>query len=136
MKYKYLDDAGLARLSEDLEVRHPSTFTGTREAWEALPAERKVKYKIVNFIDDLNQEDLRHPNIFTGTRAQWYALENVEKKKYLLVCLTDDLQGEGWYLSNQVAEGDMNPVTSNAVYQAIPQITVSGDTLIIRQPLL
>lgn len=130
MKYKYLNDKGLERLAEDLESRHPSTFTGTREAWAALPSERKQKMKIVNFIDDLNQEDPRHPNIFTGTRAQWYALENDEKKKYLLVCLTDDLEGEGWYLVNQVIDGDMNPVTSNAVYHATPKISIQGDTLV------
>lgn len=121
-KIKYLDDAGLERLSIDLEYRHPSTFTGTREQWNALPPERKVLYKIVNFLDDLNQEDFRHPNIFTGTRAEWHALEIDEKKKYLLVCLTDDLAGEEWFLANVVEDGNMNPVTSNAVYQAIKDV--------------
>lgn len=128
-KIKYLDDAGLERLAEDLEYRHPSTFTGTKEAWAALPPERKVLYKIVNFIDDLNQEDYKHPNIFTGTRAEWYALEIDEKKKYLLVCLTDDLAGEEWFLANVVEDGNMNPVTSNAVYQAIKDM---NDLIIVK----
>ncbi len=128
-KIKYLDDAGLERLSIDLEYRHPSTFTGTREAWAALPPERKVLYKIVNFLDDLNQEDPRHPNIFTGTRAEWHALEIDEKKKYLLVCLTDDLAGEEWFLANIVEDGNMNPVTSNGVYQAIKDMQ---DLIIIK----
>lgn len=119
-KIKYLDDAGLARVAEDLEYRHPSTFTGTQMEWLALPSERKQLYKIVNFTDDdADFIGIRHPNIFTGTRAEWASVPIDEKVKYLLVCLTDDLAGIGWYLSNQVAEGDMNPVTSNAVYEAL-----------------
>lgn len=115
-KYEYLDEKGLARLAEDLEYRHPSTFTGTRADWIALPAARKELYKYVNFTDDDSEFiGLRHPTIFTGTRAEWYALSDDEKVKYDLVCLTDDLAGIGWYLSNQVMIGDMNPVTSNAV---------------------
>lgn len=119
-KIKYLDDLGLARLAEDLEFRHPSTFTGTRAAWAALPTERKELYKIVNFTDDSSDNiGLRHPTIFVGTRAEWYALPQDEKLKYVLVNLTDDLEGEGWFLSNEVIEGDMNPVTSNAVYEYV-----------------
>lgn len=114
-KKEYLDEQGLARLAEDLEYRHPSTFTGTRAAFAALPEDRKKLYKIVNFIDDDNEEDPKHPTIFTGTRTEWNNLTLDEKSKYILVCLTDDLNGDGWYLSNQVDIGDMNPVTSNAV---------------------
>jgi hypothetical protein len=115
-RYEYLDDRGLARLAEDLEYRHPSTFTGKRADWLALPAARREKYKIVNFIDDDSDFiGLRHPTIFTGTRAEWHALSNDEQSKYTLVCLIDDLAGIGWYLSNKVMLGDMNPVTSNAV---------------------
>ncbi len=115
-KKEYLDEKGLARLAEDLEVRHPSTFTGTRAEWAALPQARKDLIKIVNFTDDDDTFlGIRHPNIFTGTRAEWAALPHDEKVKYLLVCLTDDLSGIGWYLSDEVALGNMNPVTSNAV---------------------
>ena len=114
-KKYYLDENGLKRLSEDLESRHPSTFTGTRAAWSALPEDRKVLYKIVNFTDDLEYDDPNHPNVFIGTRAEWNNLTTDEKSKFILVCLTDDLQGDGWYLANIVEENNMNPVTSNAV---------------------
>lgn len=114
-KSYYLNDEGLKRLSEDLEYRHPSTFTGTRAAFAALPEDRKKLYKIVNFLDDDNEEDPKHPNIFIGTRDEWNNLTDDEKSKYIIVCLTDDLQGDGWYLANIIEEGNMNPVTSNAV---------------------
>lgn len=124
-KIEYLDEKGLARLAEDLEVRHPSTFTGTRAEWDALPQARKDLYKIVNFTDDDDTFlGIRHPNIFTGTRAEWMALSHDEKVKYLLVCLTDDLSGIGWYLSNEVVLGDMNPVTSNAVALKLTDIQI------------
>ena len=93
-KKYYLDENGLKRLSEDLESRHPSTFTGSRAAWSALPEDRKQLYKIINFIDDLEYDDPNHPNVFIGTRAEWNNLTTDEKSKFILVCLTDDLQGD------------------------------------------
>ena len=90
-KKEYLDGQGLARLAEDLEVRHPSIFTGTRAAWAALPNDRKKLYKILNFTDDVDMDDPKHPSIFVGTKDEWNNLTTDEKSKYVLVCLTDDL---------------------------------------------
>ena len=132
-KKYYLDENGLKRLSEDLESRHPSTFTGKRAAWSALPEDRKQLYKIINFTDDLNMEDPKHPTVFIGTRDEWTNLTQDEKKKYVLVYLTDDIQGDGWYIANVVEEGNMNPVTSNAVYQTIKEV---GDLVIVKNETL
>lgn len=49
---EYLDEQGLARLAEDLEVRHPSTYVGERASWDALPSTDKAKYKLVNLTDE------------------------------------------------------------------------------------
>lgn len=49
---EYLDGQGLARLAEDLEVRHPSTFFGERDVWDALSSADKEKYKVINFTDE------------------------------------------------------------------------------------
>lgn len=60
---------------------------------------------------------------FTGTRAEWDALTTAEKKEYDICNLTDDLAGGELIVSDTVTEGDMNPVTSNAVAGHIPNIT-------------
>lgn len=52
---------------------------------------------------------------FTGTRAEWDALTTAEKKEYDICNLTDDLAGGELIISDAVTEGDLNPVTSNAV---------------------
>ena len=49
---EYLDRQGLARVAEDLEVRHPSTFFGERAVWDALSSADKEKYKVINFTDE------------------------------------------------------------------------------------
>lgn len=55
---------------------------------------------------------------FTGTTAQWNALTSAEKAKYEIVNLTDDVNG-GTVVSDAVTSGDLNPVTSNAVYNVM-----------------
>lgn len=51
---------------------------------------------------------------FKGTQAQWDALSLSEKVKYSFADITDDYAGTG--VVDAVTNGDMNPVTSNAVY--------------------
>lgn len=52
---------------------------------------------------------------FTGTRAEWDLLTTAEKKEYDICNLTDDLASGELIVSDTVTEGDLNPVTSNAV---------------------
>jgi hypothetical protein len=56
---------------------------------------------------------------FVGTRAEWDALTLAEKKEYDICNLTDDTAGGELIVSDTVAEGDLNPVTSNAVYNTL-----------------
>ena len=53
---------------------------------------------------------------FTGTRAEWEALSATEKAAYNIVNLTDDPAGSGMVVVDVVQDGNMNAVTSNAVY--------------------
>ena len=66
-----------------------------------------------------------HVPVFTGTRTEWNALSNAEKAEYDIVNLTDDL-GASNSVVNIVQDGNMNPVTSNAVYNAIQSGGGSG----------
>ena len=60
---------------------------------------------------------------WTGTTAQWNALSAVDKAKYQLVNITDDAVGQS--VTDAVTNGDMRPITSNAVYDLINQITTA-----------
>lgn len=54
---------------------------------------------------------------FTGTQTEWDALSSTEKLNYDIADITDD--GETGDIADVVEDGNMNPVTSNAVYDAI-----------------
>jgi len=56
---------------------------------------------------------------FVGTRAEWNLLSVAEKKEYDIANITDDLAGGELIVTDAVTDGDLNPVTSNAVYNAI-----------------
>jgi len=63
----------------------------------------------------------KEPLVFKGTRAEWNALTEEQKAIYDLVALTDDYD-DGLEVVDVIENGNMNPVTSNAVYDAISQI--------------
>lgn len=65
-----------------------------------------------------------YKTIFVGTRAQWEALSAADKAKYSLVSLTDDSNGID--VTDTVTDGDMRPVTSNAVFD---EFATKGDFL-------
>lgn len=75
---------------------------------------------------------------FVGTTAAWEALSAADKAKYNLVSLTDDAYGSA-SVTDAVTDGDMRPVTSNAVYDGLAtkqntltqgtNITISGSTI-------
>lgn len=58
---------------------------------------------------------------FIGTRAEWNQLTTAEKKNYDAADLTDDTVGGEMVVADTVASGNMNPVTSNAVYNKLTQ---------------
>lgn len=61
--------------------------------------------------------DLSHyRTMFKGTTAAWNALSSVEKNKYELVSLNDDEEATDLNPVDAITNGEMRPVTSNAVY--------------------
>lgn len=66
--------------------------------------------------------------IFTGTSTEWNAV--VDKSKYDIVNLTDEATGE---VVNVVEDGNLNPVTSNAVYDGL---SLKANTTAISNPNL
>lgn len=61
--------------------------------------------------------DLSHyRTMFKGTTAQWNTLSSVEKNKYELVSLNDDEEATDLNPVDAITNGEMRPVTSNAVY--------------------
>ena len=63
---------------------------------------------------------------FVGTRAEWDLLSAAEKKQYDLADFTDDTASGVPIISDTVTDGDMNAVTSNAVYGALGHFTNLG----------
>lgn len=64
-----------------------------------------------------------YKKIFTGTKAEWDVLTTAEKTEFDECDLTDDLAGGELLVSDAVTVGDLNPVTSNAVANHIPNMT-------------
>lgn len=82
--------------------------------------------------------DEKFKRVFIGTRSQWDALTLAEKKEYDEADLTDDLAGGDLVVSDTVTEGDLNPVTSNAVAKAVNYSTdevKTGATWIDGKPI-
>lgn len=63
-------------------------------------------------------------SIFVGTQAEWDLLSTAEKNEYQQANLTD-VNSVVHVPVDVVADGNMNPVTSNAVYDAIAPIGTS-----------
>lgn len=63
-------------------------------------------------------------SIFVGTQAEWNALSTAEQNEYSQASLTD-VNSVVHVPVDVVADGNMNPVTSNAVYDAIAPIGTS-----------
>jgi len=78
----------------------------------------------INVFTEVGGHFNKRPTGFVGTRAQWAALTDAQKEQYLLVNITDD---EDYISSGNivdlVADGNMNAVTSNAVYDALQNTT-------------
>ena len=90
---------------------------------DALSAssENPVQNKVIKAkIDDIEDEiDTKQDKEFVGTTAQWNALSTADKNKYVLVNLTDDKEALGVDAVDAVTDGDIRPVTSNAVFDGL-----------------
>lgn len=107
-----------------------SVFIGTASEWESESAKTDYQVAIltdqptVNAVDSTNGTTTVVANknlVFKGTLEEWEALTTAEKKTYDEALITNDMDtGE---VVNGVTDGDMRAVTSNAVYDAIKELT-------------
>jgi hypothetical protein len=68
--------------------------------------------------DDQATYKLGGSDIFTGTQAEWDALSAAEKNEYSQANITDT-SSTVFIPVDTIADGNMNPVTSNAVYDKL-----------------
>ena len=68
-----------------------------------------------------------YKTIFVGTRAQWDALSTADKIKYNEAHITDDVIGGE--VADEVTDGDMRPVTSDAVYDGLATKVSKSDVV-------
>lgn len=76
--------------------------------------------------------------IFIGTQAEWNTLSLAEKTAYDEADLSDGVAGGELIVSDTITEGDLNPVTSNAVAKAVNYSTdevKTGATWIDGKPI-
>ena len=84
----------------------------------------EVPYTAGRGVEISNKEvsvDDKIKTTFTGTQNDWDSLTDAQKAEYEIVNLTDDIAGGNLLVVDAVEDGNMNPVTSNAVYDAIGQ---------------
>jgi hypothetical protein len=107
-----------------------SVFVGTTAEWATETDKTDFNVALitdagtVNAVDDTtgDTEVVANKNVvFKGTLSEWNNLTTAEKKTYDEALITDDMDtGE---VVDAVTNGDMRAVTSNAVYDAISDIT-------------
>lgn len=61
---------------------------------------------------------------FTGTRNEWDSLSLEQKAQYGIANITDDVASGVPIVVDAVTNGDMNPVTSNAVFDTLPNMVI------------
>ena len=119
--HEILDDAGTAVMPQRTNLHFPG-FEVTDDSTNDITIVNEVPYTAGEGIDITNKEvsvDATRPSTFIGTQAEWNALTTAEKAEYTIVNITDDPVGEAQVVVDEVQDGNMNPVTSNAVYDAI-----------------
>lgn len=69
-----------------------------------------------------------YKTIFVGTLAEWNALTTAQQNEYELFCPTDDSDYVGTVV-DEVTDGELRAVTSNAVYDKITEINKDNGIL-------
>lgn len=80
-----------------------------------------IKYKLhPNSSSSGDPESNTDLDYWIGTRAEWMALSAPKKAEYagMIVAFTDEAQA-GFVMDSEVVQGSENPVSGNAVYEAI-----------------
>lgn len=91
------------------------------ESGTQLTQRDNMQFVGLNVSDASSKTVIQNP-VFTGTTAEWTAV--TDKSKYKIVNLTDD--GETGEVVDAVTDGDMRPVTSNAVYDKLSELIKVG----------
>lgn len=87
-----------------------------------------------NFVDNDNatalmgavEESIANTRIFRGSLDEWDALTAEEQAKYKYIATPDSVSED---IADAVTDGDMRPVTSNAVYDALQNISPTSADL-------
>ena len=97
-------------------------------AW--IPSGTNLDFDSDNFdvADDTVSLKDGYKKIFTGSHAEWDELTLEEKKSYDEADFVDDVASGFPVISDVVADGDMNPVSSNATYDAIQALSAMSLT--------
>lgn len=80
-----------------------------------MAEKRYLDYDGLSEVVDKSKETFQKRE-FVGTRDEWDGLSASEKAKYEMVNITDDDSNPMYAVTDAVTNGDMRPVTSNAVY--------------------
>ena len=122
--HEVLDDAGTTAMPQRSNIHFPD-FEVTDDSNNDITVVNEVPYTAGDGIDITNKEvsvDETRPSTFVGTTQEWDALTAAEKAQYKVVNLTNDQVGGEMVVVDGLQDGNLNPVTSNAVYDAINKI--------------
>jgi len=104
------------------EVGHISVGrAGTTTHGKQMGVNYIIKYKLhPNSSSSGDSESNTDLDYWIGTRAEWMALSAPKKAEYsgMIVAFTDEAQA-GFVMDSEVVQGSENPVSGNAVYEAI-----------------
>lgn len=124
----YLNDKRTQELIDEtkkrLAAKEQKVWKGTKEEYEAL-TEPLPEGTLVVITDDY-EEGGSDATLFITDKAGWAALSDEEKAKHDVVCIDDDFADGGAVVVDEVTEGNLNAVTSNAVYGATKKLMLSA----------
>ena len=112
---------GFNGIKFDASESNPIYGNSTTVQPPALCVNYIIKYKLhPNSSSSGDPESNTDLDYWIGTRAEWMALSAPKKAEYagMIVAFTDEAQA-GFVMDSEVVQGSENPVSGNAVYEAI-----------------
>ena len=122
--HSIVDNAGVEKTQR--EKLKFEGFNVTDDSTNEITKVAEIPYTAGDGIDITSKEvsvTADRPATFVGTTQEWDALTTAEKAQYKVVNLTNDIAGGELPVVDVVQDGNLNPVTSNAVYDATLNIT-------------
>ena len=124
--HEVLDDAGTTAMPQRSNIYFEGLAV-TDDSTNDITKVSEVPYTAGDGIDITNKEisvDETRPSTFVGTQAEQNALTTAEKAEYTIVNITDDPVVGPQVVVDAIVDGNMNPVTSNAVADAFNGATL------------